>query len=65
MIQFYCARLRSETLNPGHETIEARFFHLQDILWDELAFRTVSVTLQRYLEDRASGIAKVHNIDLV
>src|SRR5574344_1621476 len=62
---FYCARLRSETLNPGHETIEARFFEAKDIPWDELAFRTVSITLQRYLEDRASGTVQVHNIDLV
>jgi len=61
---FYCARLRSETLNPGHETIEARFFQPQDIPWDELAFRTVSITLQRFLEDHASGAIQVHDIHL-
>lgn len=62
---FYCARLRSEQLNPGHETIEARFFHAHEIPWDELAFRTVSTTLERYLADRAQGVEQVHNIDLV
>ncbi|MEG0317087.1 MAG: NUDIX hydrolase [Comamonas sp.] len=61
---FYCARLRSEILNPGYETIEARLFQPADIPWDELAFRTVSVTLQRFLEDRAAGSIQVHNIDL-
>jgi len=61
---FYCARLRSETLNPGYETIEARLFQPADIPWDELAFRTVSITLQRYLEDLAAGSIQVHNIDL-
>ncbi len=61
---FYCARLRSEALNPGYETIEARLFQPADIPWDELAFRTVSVTLQLFLEDRAAGCIQVHNIDL-
>lgn len=61
---FYCARLRSEILNPGYETIEARLFQPADIPWDELAFRTVSVTLQLFLEDRAAGCIQVHNIDL-
>jgi ADP-ribose pyrophosphatase YjhB (NUDIX family) len=61
---FYCARLRSDVFNPGHETMEARLFDPQDIPWDELAFRTVSTTLERYLEDTASGVERVHNIDL-
>ena len=62
---FYCARLRSAEFNPGHETIEARLFTPQEIPWDELAFRTVSKTLELYLADRASGEQRVHNIDLV
>jgi len=61
---FYCARLRSEALNPGHETIEARLFHADEIPWDELAFRTVSTTLKLFLEDRARGVLQVHNLDL-
>lgn len=61
---FYCARLRSDVFNPGHETIEARLFEAKDIPWDDLAFRTVSTTLQHYLQDRASGVVQVHNIDL-
>ena len=62
---FYCARLRSDVFHPGHETIEARLFEEKDIPWDELAFRTVSTTLQRFLQDRKSGVVQVHNIDLV
>lgn len=61
---FYCARLLSDVFNPGYETIEARLFAPEDIPWEELAFRTVSTTLQRYLEDRALGVHQVHNIDL-
>lgn len=62
---FYCARLHSDVFNPGHETIEARLFEPKDIPWDELSFRTVSTTLQRYLADRASGVIQVHNYDLL
>lgn len=62
---FYCARMLSEALNPGHETMEARLFEAKDIPWDELAFRTVSTTLELYLQDRAQGTIQVHNLDLV
>ena len=62
---FYCAHLRSEQLQLGHETSEAGFFHADSIPWDALAFRTVSITLERYLQDRASGVEQVHNIDLL
>ncbi|MDO4592989.1 MAG: NUDIX hydrolase [Comamonadaceae bacterium] len=62
---FYCARLTSEVLNPGHETIEARLFASQDIPWEELAFRTVSTTLRHYLQDREAGVIRVHNLDIV
>lgn len=61
---FYCARLTSETFAPGHETLEARLFEAKDIPWDELAFRTVSTTLERYLQDRAQGQLRVHDIAL-
>ncbi|MBS7350384.1 MAG: NUDIX hydrolase [Comamonas sp.] len=46
---FFCARLLSEQFNPGHETMEARLFAPADIPWQELAFRTVQVTLERFL----------------
>lgn len=61
---FYCARLRSDVFHPGHETMEARLFAPQDIPWDELAFHTVSTTLQRYLQDQSSGAVQVHNYSL-
>jgi len=55
---FYLARVLSEVLNPGPETLEAAFFALDDIPWDTLAFRTVSTTLEHYVRDvRAQGDA--------
>ena len=52
---FYRARLLDIDFNPGPETLEARLFHEEEIPWDELAFRTVRETLQRFFEDRRRG----------
>jgi ADP-ribose pyrophosphatase YjhB (NUDIX family) len=62
---FYRARLLSERLDPGHETIEARLFAEDEIPWDEIAFRTVKETLQHFFEDRRRGRFEVHNVDIV
>ena len=61
---FYRAQLLSAQFNPGHETIEARLFTQAEIPWDEIAFRTVKVTLECYFEDRARGQFGVHQIDI-
>ncbi|ALT76327.1 NUDIX hydrolase [Paucibacter sp. KCTC 42545] len=52
---FYRARLLSAEFDPGPETLEAKLFYEHEIPWDELAFRTVRETLQRYFEDRRLG----------
>ena len=61
---FYRARLLSDTFNPGYETIEARLFTEDEIPWDEIAFRTVKVTLERYFSDRNKGHFAIHAIDI-
>jgi len=48
---FYLARVLSDVLAPGPETLEAEFFALDAIPWDVLAFRTVSTTLTHYVQD--------------
>jgi ADP-ribose pyrophosphatase YjhB (NUDIX family) len=52
---FYRARLLDTHFQPGPETIEARLFGEADIPWDELAFRTVRMTLERFFADRLTG----------
>ncbi|WP_374657549.1 NUDIX hydrolase [Inhella sp.] len=47
---YFAARCLSERLDPGPETLEARFFHPHEIPWEELAFRTVRRTLEHALE---------------
>ena len=61
---FYRARLTSEDFDPGHETHEARLFAEADIPWDELAFRTVRETLQRYFADAKAQNFGLHQIDI-
>jgi ADP-ribose pyrophosphatase YjhB (NUDIX family) len=61
---FYRARLLSDRFDPGHETIEARLFSESEIPWDEIAFRTVKETLERFFDDRRRGRFDVHTIDI-
>lgn len=61
---FYLADLLDDRFDPGPETQEARLFAEHEIPWDELAFRTVRLTLQRYFDDRRSGRFGFHCIDL-
>lgn len=61
---FYRARLLSDIFDPGFETIEARLFTEDEIPWDEIAFRTVKETLERYFADRRAGHFAIHAIDI-
>jgi ADP-ribose pyrophosphatase YjhB (NUDIX family) len=61
---FYRATMTSPTLAPGDETLEARLFREDEVPWDELAFRTVRETLQRFFEDRRRGKFSVHCADI-
>ena len=61
---FYRAELRNLTFDPGPETIEVALFGEADLPWDELAFRTVRVTLEHYFADRRSGRFDVHHGDI-
>ena len=61
---FYRARLLSTRFAPGTETQEARLFSEAQIPWDEIAFRTVKETLERYFADRRHGHYGVHTVDI-
>ena len=61
---FYLARVLSEDLYPGPESLEARFFGEDEIPWSELAFRTVATTLERYFADRSAGVFPTHHYDI-
>jgi ADP-ribose pyrophosphatase YjhB (NUDIX family) len=62
---FYLAKVLSPDMAPGFETLEVRFFDLQDIPWEDLAFRTVRTTLEHYFEDRPGNAFPVHHYSLM
>lgn len=54
------ARLKNLNFGAGPESLEVKLIHPDDIPWHELAFMSVRFTLERYLEDRAAGVEKLH-----
>jgi len=62
---FYRARLLSDRFAPGIETMETQLYAEHEIPWEEIAFRTVKETLERYFADRRAGRFQVHELDLV
>jgi ADP-ribose pyrophosphatase YjhB (NUDIX family) len=61
---FYRAQLTSDKFAPGTETQEAVLFSEADIPWEELAFKTVKETLERFFADRKSGSFGFHVLDI-
>src|SRR5690625_1441121 len=57
---FYMAKALSPELYPGPESLDARFFSIEEITWHELAFRTVATTLEHYVKDSPNGNLPVH-----
>ncbi len=52
---FYRARMLSERLDPGPETIEARLFEEHEVPWSDIAFKTVRRTLEHFFAERRAG----------
>lgn len=61
---FYLAELQSDIFDPGHETMETKMFAEEDIPWEEIAFKTVRITLERYFSDRKQGTFGIHTVDI-
>jgi ADP-ribose pyrophosphatase YjhB (NUDIX family) len=52
---FFQAQLIDEAFHAGAESLEVRLFREHEVPWEEIAFRTVSTTLQLYFADRVRG----------
>lgn len=59
------ARLLDGDFSAGHETEEAKLFEPASIPWEELAFPTVTHTLQFLLSDRDAGDYRFRMGDIV
>jgi ADP-ribose pyrophosphatase YjhB (NUDIX family) len=61
---FFRAQLLDLDFAAGAESLEVRLFDEGEIPWDEIAFRTVAMTLRLYLEDRARGAFGTHTREI-
>ncbi|KAG7574573.1 NUDIX hydrolase domain [Arabidopsis suecica] len=56
----FLAKLKNLHFAPGPESLECRLFALDEIPFDSLAFSSIYVTLNLYLEDLEKGKLKYH-----
>lgn len=56
----YRARLLDLDFRPGVESLEVALFEQADIPWDQIAFRTIALTLRHFFEDRRRGEWSFH-----
>src|SRR5262245_51017109 len=61
---FFRAELLDLDFAPGSESLEVRLFSEDEIPWYELAFRTVSTTLQLFFADRRTGQFAIHTREI-
>ena len=61
---FYRARLLDLDFGPGTESLEVALFREDEIPWHDLAFRTITTTLEHFFADRARGDYQVHAGDI-
>lgn len=60
----YRANLLDLDYSPGDESLEVALFKEAEIPWQDIAFRTVHETLERYFQDRQSGHFPLHRNSL-
>ena len=61
---FYRARLTEAEFSPGIESLETALFAEEDIPWEEIAFRSVSICLKEYFSARRRGTFHFHEATL-
>ncbi|HEX4842344.1 MAG TPA: NUDIX hydrolase [Limnobacter sp.] len=61
---FFRAELTEPTFAAGEESLDVRLFAEEEIPWDELAFKTVTKTLQLFFADRSRGQYTLHTGDV-
>jgi len=61
----YRARLLDLDFAPGRESLEVQLFDEAAIPWQEIAFRSIGMTLRHYYEDRKAGCFGFHTGDLL
>ena len=58
-------KLLDPAVSAGHESMEVALFDADDVPWGEIAFPTVTRTLELYFEDRRRGSYGTHVADVL
>jgi ADP-ribose pyrophosphatase YjhB (NUDIX family) len=61
---FYRARLAGLEFKPGEESLEVALVEEDKVPWQDIAFRTVALTLRHWFADRARGSFGFHAEDI-
>lgn len=61
---FYRARLHDLDFRPGEETLEVALYEEAAVPWQDVAFRTVALTLRHWFADRRKGDFGFHAEDI-
>ncbi len=62
---FYRGRMLDAQFAAGIESLDTALFAEDDIPWDDLAFRSVTLCLKAYFADRKAGRFTFHEDDLL
>jgi ADP-ribose pyrophosphatase YjhB (NUDIX family) len=60
----YRATLLDGRFGAGEESLEVALFDPEAIPWEEIAFQSVRFALEKFLEDRAAGLRRLHTVSL-
>lgn len=55
------AKLKTPHFAPGHESLECALFKLDEIPFEQIAFSSIRVALNMYVEDFKAGTFRVHH----
>jgi ADP-ribose pyrophosphatase YjhB (NUDIX family) len=61
----YRARLLDLDFAPGEESLEVVLFEERNIPWDDIAFRSIALTLRYFFADRSQGAYDFHAGDIL
>jgi ADP-ribose pyrophosphatase YjhB (NUDIX family) len=61
---FFRARVVDAEFRPGAETLEVALLEEAEVPWKDIAFRTVSLTLERWFADRRKGSFGFHAAEI-
>ena len=58
-------KLEKPEFGPGPESLEVELMEEQDIPWSDMAFKVVTMTLERYFKDRQHGDFRAFTADVI